>query len=193
MFVTDQLLLPLENPLEVFLLCPGSSVCPALHQPIWYRTSSHVLCRVWYAMVLLWVGSFYATWSFRCKYITISVICLPFLCAYDPGVQMIVCSGCSEHHTDLKRNGHDFFFFFLGGGEVQENPLIIFISKEIYKFFKLNDKIPVNLVTWRKTRVFNKFHFWGHSNSDLIPWNLSVILCSAFERNMIYQKWRYYN
>ena len=52
----------------------------------------------------------------------------------------------------------------------QENPIIIFRSKDIYICFKTNNKIPVNLLNEKKKKekkrkhFFGKFHSLGHFN-----------------------------
>ena len=48
----------------------------------------------------------------------------------------------------------------------QENPYIIFRSKEIYIYFKRSNKYPHKFAEiMKKNMVFGKFHSCGHSNS----------------------------
>ena len=48
----------------------------------------------------------------------------------------------------------------------QENPFIIFSSKEIYIYSRTNNEIPYKFAEiMKKNKIFGKFHSWGHSNS----------------------------
>ena len=48
----------------------------------------------------------------------------------------------------------------------QENPFIILRIKEIYIYFKTNNKIPHKFAEMMKKKwVFGTFHSWRHANS----------------------------
>ena len=74
-----------------------------------------------------------------------------------------------------------------------KKPLIHLRSKEIYIYFKTN-KNPHKLAEiMKKSRVFGKFHSWGHSNSvyNKFP-KILVLLCVVHlkEKKMISENWK---
>ena len=68
----------------------------------------------------------------------------------------------------------------------QENPFIIFRSKEIYLYFKTNNKIPHRFAEiMKKTGFLVNFILEGTLTVFLISQNFSFIIFGAFERKKI--------